>query len=346
MKLRYDEANHAYWLSAADSGRMLRCKGVTTVAGYPDDKWALDQWSKRTIIQGLAIEPALLEQAKKNPDDRDTLQTIAERALGAARAHDKADRGTQLHHILEAHDLGALEQVTSLVTPTEARAARAGWDKALKEAKITLDEDHIERILVYPAQRIAGRMDRFVQVGRAKSRTVLDLKTGKIDYPHKIAIQLAAYANATQMAGVLDADGVTEEFTDLPDMDRKWALIAHMPNPGEIDIVKIDIAAGWKAFQEICLKTIDWRANKSLVKPFVSVEIEDPQGPASDDEIAGIKKRLRLIAQHTEAAKRTTVMRWPNGVAQPKDAATWTAADVDRLDDVISSVEQDCEVPF
>lgn len=345
MKLRFDEPKHAYWLSV-DGGRMSRCKGVTTVAGIPDDKWALEQWKSRTIVQGLAIEPELLHEAKKNPDDRDALQLTAERALRAARAHDKADRGTQLHHVLEMHDLGEIAEIQSHVPAAEARAIRSAWDKALKEAKITLDEDLIERILVFPQLRIAGRMDRFVQVGRAKSRTCLDIKSGKIEYPHKIAIQLGAYANATQMAGVLDADGVTETFTDLPEMDRKIALIAHIPRPGEIEIHKIDIAEGWKAFNEICVKTIKWREQKSLVKPFISVEIEDPEGPASEDEIAGIKKRLKAISEASDMAKRICLARWPSKIAKPKQSSEWTAADIDSLDHVLFTVERDASVSF
>ncbi len=345
MKLKYDDDNHAYWL-AVDGGKLIRCKGVTGVAGIPDDGYGLEQWRKRKIVEGMVVDPTLLAEARKNPDDRDHIQAIGERALNAARVHDKAERGTQLHRILERHDLGEIAEVETMVTDIEARAARAGWTKALTEAKITLDDDLVERILVFPQQRIAGRMDRFVQVGRSKSRTVLDLKTGKIDYPHKIAIQLGMYAHASQMAGVLDDDGITESFSDLPDMDTKWGLIAHMPTPGEIDIVKVDIAAGWKAAQEICFKTIEWRANKSLVKPFVSVELADPNEPANDEHIATIKARIAAIKDAGELAQRLCRARWPKNVAMPKQSSEWTIADVEKIEARLETVERDGEVPF
>lgn len=347
MKLKYKDAGHEYYLQAHGANKLIRCKGVTSVAGIPDDKWALDQWAKRMIVEGFGYERSLAEEAERAIGERDSLQKLAEKALTAAKAHDKAERGTQLHRVLERYDLGDIAETESMVTDVEQRAARAGWEKALKAGKITLDPDYIERILVWPQHRIAGRMDRFVQVGRAKSHTVLDLKTGKIDYPHKIAIQLAAYAYAPHMAGLLDEYGITETFTELPDMDLKWALVAHMPTPGEIDIVKIDIAAGYKAFQDICLKTIAWRANKSLVKPFVSVEVEDPIGRASEAQILAIKERLRIIAQTGGAeAKSLTIRKWPTGVDTPARAAEWTIGDLDVLHEALHRIEAEVGVPF
>jgi hypothetical protein len=338
MRLKYvdtEKTPHAYYLDGK------RCKGVTGVAGIPDDTYGLDQWKQRNIVLGMALEPALVERASAHYDDREQLQQIASSALRAARTHEAADKGTALHAVLERHDLGG-----DIIDTPLSRAARAAWDKALKEAKITVDPDLVERILVYPQQRIAGRMDRFVQVGRATSRTVLDLKTGAISYPHKIAIQLALYARANHMAGVLDKNGVTEEFADLPDMDNKYGLIVHMPTPEEIQIVKIDIAAGWKAAQDICFKTLDWRANKSLVKPFVSVDVVDPLEKATDEQIASIKARLLKIQEAGDTAKRICAARWPNNVAKPKQSSEWSAADIERIEARLETTERDCEIPF
>lgn len=340
MKLKYNDKQHAYWIDGK------RAKGVTGIAGIPDDMYGVEKWRSRMIVLGLVERPDLLVKARKNAEDRNEIQDIAEDALRAARAGEKAERGTQLHHILEAYDLTDIAEVTSLVSDSEARAARASWDKALHEAKITLDEDWIERILLFPTQLIAGRMDRFVKVGRAKSHAVLDLKTGKIDYPHKMAIQLACYAHAHLAAGALDEDGVTTDFTELPDMDLKWGLIAHMPTPGEIDIHKIDIAAGWKAAEQICFKTIDWRANKSLLKPFVSVEVVDPEAKAMGDRVADVLGRVKRIYEAGDLAKRLCVNRWPNGVAGPKGSDTWTAGDIDEIERRLETIERDGEVPF
>lgn len=337
MKLNYNEARHLYRLD----GRY--CKGVTSIASIPDDKYGLRQWDKRQVVAGMALDDRLVERAKAHHDDKTVLQAIAEDAMRAAKSNEASERGTMLHRIIERADKGETQVETPL-----SRAVIAAWYKALAEAGIEIVPDYVERILVHPVERIAGRMDRFVKVKRSKGVAVLDLKTGKIDYPHSIAVQLALYANALLMAGELDIHGNTEHFDEMPEMNRKHGYIVHLPDPDHVQIVKVDIAAGWDIFTKSIKPILAWRARKDLVTPVASADVIDPEQPATDERVEMVKHRLSLIKgwaelQGNDMGLRITRARWPKAIPM---RGPWTEADIDRLDEMLHTIERDASVPF
>lgn len=341
MKLSYNQRQHSYWLDGK------RCKGVTSVAGIPDDTYNLQKWQQRTVALGMALPESgpLRDRAIAHFDDRSELGDIAEDAMRAAKAHEKAARGTAFHRVLERHDLGQ-----SLIDTPENRALRTAYDKALQAAGLVVVEEYVERIVVHEKQLIAGRFDRYFKRKRDGKLVVGDVKTGSIKYPHKMAVQLAMYVNADLLAGPIPGSGgETEVFEKLPEnLDRKWGYIIHAPDADHVDIVKIDIAKGWTAFTKAIVPTLAWRKEDDLTKEVGSVEVADLLEAASDERVSWIKGRLQLLTMldNADAAKRMVALAWPAEVAKPKSGGAWSEQDIDALDAVISHVERECSAGF
>lgn len=340
MKLSYNDRQHAYWLDGK------RCKGVTSVAGIPDDTYNLQNWQKRMVALGMALPSSapLLERAVAHFDDKAELNNIAEDAMRAAKAHDKAERGTAIHRVLERHDLGQ-----ELIDTPENRAMRVAYDKALKAAGLEVVEEYVERIVVHEKHLIAGRFDRYLRRRRDGKLVVGDVKSGSIAYPHKMAVQLAMYVNADWLAGpVPGSGGETEEFSKLPEkLDRKSGYIIHAPDPDHVNIVKIDIGKGWTAFNKAIVPTLAWRKQADLVQEVGSVEVAELLEPASDERAQWIRGRLNVLATFIgDPAKRMVALGWPAGVPKPKEGVPWTEAHVDELDGLLSKVERECSASF
>lgn len=285
MKLVYNDKQHAYWLDG------VRCRGVTSVAGYPDDEYAINQWRSRHIVIGMAISPALVHRAAAHFDERDKIQDIAEEALVAAKAHEASGRGTANHRITERVDLG----LAWIDTP-EARAIRVAWTTALNQAGLEIVPEYIERIIVYPDLLIAGRFDRIARYRTTGRLVVVDVKTGEnaIKYPHSTSIQLGLYANAPLVTGPLKPTRNDSEWTDtfepMPDgVHHDHGIVVYLPPEGPGTCHRINIERGWEAARQICFPIIRWRKTDKadLVQPF------DP--PASRERVTWVRQRVQTI---------------------------------------------------
>jgi hypothetical protein len=320
VKLTYNDDQHAYWLD----GR--RCKSVTTVAKIPDDTYALEQWRKRMVAVGMAISPPLVERAAAHYDDRDQLDRIAEEAMVAAKSHEAAGRGTAAHRITERIDLGQ----TVIDTPL-AQAVQEAWATALDAAGLEIIPEFVERIVVYPEHRIAGRFDRICRRQMDQQLMVVDLKTGDnaVRYPHSIAVQLAMYANAPLLAGPIpNGGGTTQTFESLPaELDRDTGIVIHMPAENRAEVVEIDIAAGQKAVEKIIFPALTWRARSDLVsRPAIGQGTVPEPSPPRPDRVEWIRGWIRCITDIDHLA-----LIWPTDVALPKRADTWTDIDIDKI---------------
>lgn len=331
VKLSYDDRTHAYWLDGK------RCKSISSVAKIPDDTYSLDQWRKRQLLIGVALLPELAERAAAHFDDRDHLDRMAEEAMAAAKSHTAAARGTAVHRITERIDLNEL-----IIDTPQAQAVRAAWSKALEIAGLEIVPELVERIVVYPEWRIAGRFDRLARRKGDGKLCVLDVKTGSsaVKYPHSVAVQLALYANAPLMAAPLPREGgKTEVFEPLPDVDTSVGYVVHMPNDEEVDVVGVDLEQGWKGAQT-CFAVLDWRNSRELLIPVTEVPVTDPE-PA--DRAGWITGRLAAIAERGPEAKQLAARAWPAGIG-PKPP--WRDEQIDQLDQALAQVEARIEAPF
>ena len=300
MKLSYSDAQHTYYLDGK------RCRSVTTVAKIPDDTFSLDQWRKRQVAIGLAMSPELVERVAAHFDDKDTLNRICEEAMQTAKAHEAADRGTAFHRITERVDLD--QQI--IETPA-SKAIREAWLTALDLAGLEIVPEYVERIVAYPDRLLCGKFDRIARRKIDGRYVVLDLKTGSsaVRYPHAIAVQLALYANAPVMAAPLpNSGGTTEKFEDLPELDRTVGYVVHMPTPESVEIVGIDIEAGWQIAQTICFPTLHWRKRSDLIFPLTTISTTE-----ADDGVSG--------GDHVRGARSDDTTRTPASAKQTRRRA-------------------------
>lgn len=278
MRLTYNDRQHAYWLDGK------RCKGVTTVAKIPDDRYRLELYGKRMVAAGMATNPVLVKRAAAHHDDRDQLDIIAEEALVAAKAMDAAGLGTAAHRVTERIDLGQ-----DWIDTPEHRHIEQQWTTALKTAGLEIIPEYTEQIVVYPDNLVCGRFDRICRVVdpaplhaagydvHTGDLVVVDLKTGDgaIRYPHSTCIQLGLYAHAPLVAVDLTRDKkgneVTETFKPLPSgLHPAVGVIVYLPAEGDAEVYGLDIAAGWDTARNICFPTIAWRKANGLVAKVAS----------------------------------------------------------------------------
>jgi hypothetical protein len=359
VKLTYNDRAHSYHLDGK------RCKSISAVAKIPDDTFSLDSWRKRQILIGVGIRPELAEQAAAHHDDREILDRIGEEAMSAAKSHQAAARGMAAHRITERIDLAEM-----IIDSPQARAVKAAWERALAIAGLEIVPDLIERIVVYPDRNIAGRFDRFARRKDDGRIVPLDIKTGQsaIKYPHATVVQLALYANAPLMAGPISRDGgTTEQFEPLPDIDRSIGYVVHMPDDEQVNVVGVDLEAGWRAAQT-CFDVLDWRASKDLLLPVTEIPVDSDtrsEGTKTHDRmvygedyqppkpVAGafdvltrtdwIRYRLNEIAKLGPDAKELAARYWP---ANTPYRPPWTDDQIDLLDQALQQVEKEHEAPF
>jgi hypothetical protein len=344
VKLTYNDRQHAYWLDGK------RCKSVTAVAKVPEDTNGLTNWIKRQIVTGMALTPRLVENAAAHHQDREQLDAIAEEAMAAAGANDKAARGTAAHRITESHDTGAFVVDTSL-----SAQVLAHWPTLLARHGLEVVPELIERVVVHPEHRIAGRFDRIVRCPDGALR-VLDLKTGDkaVRYPHSMAVQLALYANAPLFAVMNEAGTEATEFDDTqhfdPRIDWHKGYVVHLPAEGEPRVYEVDLEAGWQCFTEVILPTYRWRERKDLVAPAMAADglpsapefDVDPPDPAQRSELARRIDGLRSI----DGGIDRLAAYWPVGVATLKNSDAHTAEELDAIAAAVQRAEIAVEAPI
>lgn len=311
-------------ITPPDGGEPVAYTRVTTFVKALDDTYFLTQWQKRMVALGMAArrDLVLATVAIDDPDDRNskkTLNRIAESAIEAAKAHARAEIGTALHSFSEKVDRG--EAVDNV--PEEYAADL----KAYAEAVTYLgDVVAIEGFCVVDDLRVGGSYDRvfrFTPEGLdafeaakgyrmsypdgeevAPGDTIIgDLKTGKsIDFGiGAISMQLATYANAE------DYDHTLGTRTPVPVTRRDWGVVIHLPaGSGRVELVWVDLAAGWQTVTEVAPRVHAWRKRKDLSYGFLSVTAEAPSAPSLVEEIHAAPSAEALRALYAANAHRWT----------------------------------------
>lgn len=233
-------------------GKPIAYTRATTIANSLDDPSALTAWKMRMAAIGLTIRSDLLLAINASQDDKMAINKYIEDAMEIAGASRAATIGTALHAFTEKLDLG--QELGPI--PDEW----AGDIRAYEETTKQLDKIFIEQFCVLDKYKIAGTPDRLVEY--KGERFIADIKTGRIDHPNNIAIQLAIYANG------LPYDVTTATRSKWGEVNKDKAIIIHLPaGTGLCKLVWIDIAEGWKGVQ-FAMKVRQWRDKKGLVVPF------------------------------------------------------------------------------
>jgi hypothetical protein len=233
-------------------GKAIAYTRATTIANSLDDASALTAWKMRMAAIGLTSRPDLLLAIGVAADDNKLVNAYIEEAMDAAGASKAATIGTAIHALTEKLDLGL-----------ELGAVPEQWMPdilAYQKATSILTKLYIEQFTVLDKFKIAGTPDRVVEY--KGERFIADLKTGRIDHPNNIAMQLAIYANGSPY--MID----TATRGTWGDINKEKAIIIHAPaGTGTCKLVWIDIQEGWKGVQ-FAMKVRKWRDQKGLATPF------------------------------------------------------------------------------
>jgi hypothetical protein len=225
---------------------------ATTIANSLDDASALVAWKMRMAALGLTTRQDLLLAISAAGDDKMAVNSYIEEAMEVAGASKAANIGTAIHAFTERLDLGQeLGHVPEQYMPDI---------EAYAQATSVLSKVYIEQFAVLDKYKIAGTPDRIVEY--KGERFIADLKTGRIDHPHNISMQLAIYANGMPYYPDTASRGT------WGDINKEKAIIIHLPaGTGNCKLVFVDIKEGWKGV-EFAMKVRKWRDQKGLTTPF------------------------------------------------------------------------------
>ena len=232
-------------------GKPVAYTRATTIANSLDDPAALTAWKMRMAAIGLSVRSDLLLAINAAQDDKMAINRYIEDAMEVAGASRAATIGTALHTYAEKLDLG--QELGPI--PDEW----AGDIRAYESATKKLNQIYIEQFCVLDKYKIAGTPDRLVEYNG--ELFIADIKTGRIDHPNNIAIQLAIYAYGSPY------DVATGSRGSWGNVNQEKAIIIHLPaGTGLCKLVWIDIAEGKKGL-DFAMKVRQWRDKKGLITP-------------------------------------------------------------------------------
>lgn len=256
-----------------NGGKRVAYRRTTTFVGCLEDTYNLMAWKNRQVAYGMGQRKDLvLAAAAADPTDKRKLNEIADKATEHAQASASATTGTALHALTERVDRG---QPLGFV-PHEYQDDLKAYEKATAAIEFTA----IETFRVYDRWQVAGTADRIGRDKRGRLR-VFDIKTGSIDYAHKMAMQLAMYARSVPYDIATDKRGEPEDGLDL-----NTGVIIHLPaGEGRCELYEVDIAKGWGACM-IAHQVWDWRATKGLTEIY-EPDADAPTPPTWESLIRG-----------------------------------------------------------
>lgn len=233
-------------------GKAVAYTRATTIANSLDDASALTAWKMRMAAIGLTTRPDILLSITAAQEDKMAVNSLIEDAMQVAGANKAANIGTAIHSFAERLDLG----LTLGVIPPEYIPDIKAYETTTK----ILNNKFIEQFSVLDKYKIAGTPDRIVEYNG--ELFIADIKTGRVDHPNNIAIQLAIYANG------LPYDSATATRGTWGNVNKDKAIIIHLPaGTGTCKLMWIDIKEGLKGLQ-FAMKVRKWRDQKGLAYPF------------------------------------------------------------------------------
>ena len=254
---------------------------TTTFVGCLDDTNGLIKWKARQVALGMGQRSDLvLAAAAADPADKAKLGEIADKAAEAAKSGAAADIGTALHGFTERIDRG--QPLGNI--PAEYAADIDAYRKATEH----IEWLGIETFRVHDDWQVAGTADRLGRFPWSDRIKICDIKTGSIDYPHKMSMQLAMYSRSTPYDIATDT-----RVSDPAEIDLNTGVIIHLPaGQGECTLYEIDLTKGWGACL-IARQVWSWRGTRDLTR-----KLEAPNKPPTWDSLiaeAASLDDLRLI---------------------------------------------------
>lgn len=252
--LTYTDDGHEYRING------VRASGVSTTAKIPPSSFAIEQYDRRMVAIGCALDHNICENILMDLEDKDHINKQVKDAKYVAKQHVKADRGTQKHRVLELILTGREHQLLSQQQRDDADILK----RTLDAYKLTPHEGLVEQFVCYPEHSLCGRFD-VVMERNDGSLVVVDLKSGPnaVLYPQTTMVQLALYAHAPMVSEKIEKRSgkqVVDVWRTMPpslDLTRAYVLLVE--NNAKIGTFhRLDIEHGWTG-ATLALGVLQWR---------------------------------------------------------------------------------------
>lgn len=320
VKLTYNDETHVYMLNGT------RASGVSTAAKIAPDNFKLNEHDRRQVLIGAALDRNICENVAMDIENKDAINGYVEEAKHVARAYHKADRGSQMHRVLE---LVLLEREDELLTDQQKRDALV-LKRTLDRYKLTPHDSLVEQFVCYPDQRMAGRFDAVLE-RNDNSLVLTDLKSGPnaVLYPQSTSVQLALYARAPMISNKINARGKTkvsiDDWREMPGrLDRTRAYVLLVEPDAEVGTFhRIDIEHGWVA-AKLVLDIIQWRKKLNYGKD-IALEVKPDDQVITD---ISIEEGFADIAARASSVKELEML-----AKNARDQDAWT----DHLRDILNA---------
>jgi hypothetical protein len=300
-----------YRLPDPDTGKDVSWTRVTTIVGTLEDRYHLERWEKRKVLEGVVYDRGLVSQAAQifqehGPDPRlqdakKALDNLAKQAIDTAGAHKGADTGTALHAITEDLNQGREDVAWGRAVELGLEANMTAYRDTLRREEITVLPEFMERIVCIPSLKAVGRLDNLVREAGADLMRVFDLKSqATLDFgAMKIAAQLAMYVNASAM---FNED--TWEWEEMPAVDRSVGTVCWLPVlEGEdakvCQLYDVDLEWGWR-IAKASFQARKWRSVKPLTLRTPRRPVAVPS-PAAQMDLSPTKMGLDWEAMFRQA---------------------------------------------
>ena len=333
----------------ADGGKAIAYGRFSSHGSVLEDKFALEKWKIRTSAIGLTKRSDLFAQlAACPPEDSKRIDEIMSQALEAGGGSVGANLGTALHEFTQRVDLGEIT-IDEISEPW--RSDIEAYVSALGAHNLGVIRELIEVNLVNDELQLAGTADRFYQSTRGV--ICADIKTGKqiSKNPLAYAVQLAAYANS--MLYDIETGG-RKPIAD--ELELRTGFIIHIPaNQGRCDIYEVDLIEAMAAAR-LASTVKRWQKRDDLVRNLAPVRTavkkaqkpaetpsESPVSPVNQERNEWLRGRLKPVL---EACKNELVALWPDGVLTPSKAEAWTDSEIDRIVEVVATLEREHNLGF
>lgn len=261
---------------------------VSNLVSAYADQYALRQWEQRQMMLAVradhALYTALLEATGDQLADPHWDEEFLERCKKVAGGSAGADHGNERHAAVEGLHFGA----DVALYPSETRRMLALYASTLARHGLTPLPGMQERRVLISGLECVGTLDNIVEEWRdcptcngrggtdgtyggpctdclgggrlPGSNAVADLKTQRQFWSFlEIGAQLACYAHGDAMW-----DPVAGRWVDMPKVRQDVALVLWMPRGATtVDVLEVDIVAGWKTARRAHEVVLDRSAAKS-----------------------------------------------------------------------------------
>lgn len=336
-----------YKLPHPETGKERSWTRVTTIAGTLEDRYHLEEWGKRKVLEGVVLERGIVSLAAavfgehgfdpQTQDAKKALNRLTKQAVDTAGVSKGADTGTALHAVTEDYNQGRESSAKARALELGLEGNLLAYHRTLRREGITVLPEFMERVVCIPDLNAVGRLDNLVREAGTDLLRVFDLKSQKtLDFGAlKIAIQLAMYVNAEAM---FDED--TWTWVDMPPVDREVGTVCWLPvledeNDKVCQLYDVDLTWGWRwakaSFQTRKArnsKPLTLRKPRTVVAPAAEVprmEGTQPMGVLSTGAVPPMAGTLAEIGQAMAQVQADSAAERDRSPLDPPQGVDWEA---------------------